>query len=146
MVQLKLYEVTVDGKHTPACMWAQCRYNRCVAWGELWAASRCLLSVPLPQSNTFLLVQMHSGLANTLKSESLKQPHLHTQLTHCLLISSYIIIFCTVCCSESVQDVWTPEKHMCLSPLHDTIKNTTYVHEDPHWLKGKQLGGGITLH
>lgn len=38
---------------------------------------------------SFLLVQMHTGLANTLKTESLKQPHLDTQLTHSLLISSY---------------------------------------------------------
>lgn len=47
----------------------------------------------------FLLVQMQSGLANTLKTESLKQPHFGTRLIHSLLISSYIRFFCSfVCC------------------------------------------------
>lgn len=73
------------------------RYNRCVAPGELCSASWCALSLPLSQSNIFLFVQMHSGLANALKTESLKQSHLDTQLTHSLLISSYIIFFCTCC-------------------------------------------------
>lgn len=84
--------------NTPACVRAQVRYNRCVAPGEMCSASWCFLSLSLAQSNIFLLVQMHSGLANTLKAESLKQPHLDTQLTHSLLISSYIIFFCAVCC------------------------------------------------
>ena len=84
--------------NTPACARAQVRYNRRVAPGELCSASLCSLS--LSQSNIFLLVQMHSGLANTLKTESLKQHHLDTQLTHSLLIFfiHHILLYCLLLC------------------------------------------------
>lgn len=115
--------------NTPACVRAQVRYNGCVAPGELCSASGCFLPFSPSQSNIFLLVQMHSGLANTLKTESLKQPRLDTQLTHCLLISLSIIFFCTVCCyvadvsKEGGRCSNSSEAHMFVSELHHVIKN-----------------------
>lgn len=117
----------------PACVRAQVRYNRRIAPGELCSASWCflLLSLSLSQSNIFLLVQMHSGLANTLKTESLKHPHLDTQLTHSLLISSYIIFFCTVCYYVCIQDVGrclnSCKVHMFVSEHHHMIKNSVVL-------------------
>lgn len=123
MVELKLFQIILEENlvksSAPGCVRAQVRYNKCVAPGELRSASWCFLSVSVSRLNIFLLLQMYSGLANTLKTESLKQPHLDTQLTHSLLISSYIIFFCTVSCYVCVQGggcyLNSSEAHMFVS-------------------------------
>lgn len=104
-VNLKLFQAGAQENmvksNTPACMQALLRYKGCIAPGELCCSASCRLSFfsppSLSQSNIFLLLQMHSGLANTFKSESFKQPHLDTQLTQSIDFFIHHILLCAVC-------------------------------------------------
>lgn len=114
-----MVEKNMVKSNTPACVQAQVWYKGGIAPGEMCSASWRFLSFSLSQSNIFLLVQMHSRLANTSESESFKQPLLDTQLTHSLLISLYIIfffvLFIVMYLYKREGIVWIPPRHTCLS-------------------------------
>lgn len=104
-VNLKLFQAGAQENmvksNTPACVRASTAQIQRMYSSRGVAAQRlaAFLSFPpsLSQSNIFLLLQMHSGLANTFKSESFKQPHLDTQLTQSIDFFIHHILLRAVC-------------------------------------------------